>query len=95
MSVVEAAPARNEDTADGGDGDETEYEEGLGCDTCGQDYGVIDRDEFKDLLAAAGADGADMAKLFNQMDKDGDGELTKEEIAALQDVRRNKFKAKN
>ena len=55
--------------------------------------GTIDVNEFKDLLTATGASG-DVAKLFAQIDKDGDGNLTADEIALLQD-RNRKFKAAN
>ena len=55
--------------------------------------GTIDIAEFKTLLAAAGS-GADVNKLFAKYDKDGDGELTAEEIQAIQDANR-KVKAIN
>ena len=59
--------------------------------------GTIDRSEFSDLLAASGvaANGSDMAALFAEADKDGDGELTVDEIKTLGDRNRNKFKAQN
>ena len=57
--------------------------------------GTIDRSEFSSLVAQSGAKGADLDKLFAQIDKDGDGELTAEEIALLQDINRNKVKAAN
>ena len=53
--------------------------------------GTIDKEEWKDLLAAAGAEGlsADMqARLFAQADKDGDGQLDFNEIKALGDQRK-------
>ena len=53
--------------------------------------GTIDVDEFKVMLEKAGA-GVDVAKLFAQIDKDGDGELTAEEMQMLQD-RNRRFKA--
>ena len=56
--------------------------------------GKINVNEFKDLLAAAGAN-ADVAKLFAELDKDGDGDLTAEEIAILQERNRNKVKARS
>ena len=44
--------------------------------------GLIDADEFKKLLAAAGSR-SNAEALFNAMDKDGDGVLTADEIKAL------------
>lgn len=49
--------------------------------------GTIDKSEFGALLAASGED-KDMMELFHEMDKDGDGELTSEEIKALQERKR-------
>ena len=48
--------------------------------------GTIDKSEFGALVQASGGigDGADMMALFAEMDKDGDGELTADEIEALQ-----------
>ena len=59
--------------------------------------GTIDKSEFGDLLAQSGitAGGNDMAALFAEADKDGDGELTVDEIKTLGDRNRNKFKAQN
>ena len=45
--------------------------------------GLIDKDEFKDLLAASGYKGAAAAALFASIDKDGDGTLTEAEIKLL------------
>ena len=46
--------------------------------------GLIDANEFKSLLTAAGAGtGVNASILFDQMDSDGDGVLTEEEIKAL------------
>ena len=59
--------------------------------------GTIDREEWADLLKAAGAGGlsADaQAKLFAQVDKDGDGQLDWDEIKALSENRK-KDKASN
>lgn len=52
--------------------------------------GTIDKSEFGALLAAAGEEGdtSDMMALFAEMDKDGDGELTQDEIKALQERKR-------
>ena len=52
--------------------------------------GTIDKSEFGALLAAAGeaGDTSDMMALFAEMDKDGDGELTQDEIKALQERKR-------
>jgi hypothetical protein len=49
--------------------------------------GTIDKSEFGALLAASGGLGkeADVNSLFAEMDKDGDGELTEEEIKALKE----------
>ena len=55
--------------------------------------GLIDKEEFKNLLANSGAMNADAAMLFSMADKDGDGELTQLELQALADAQRNKFKA--
>ena len=55
--------------------------------------GTIDYAEFKELLANSGGATADMAALYAKLDKDGDGELTQQEIAALLDAKRNHFKA--
>ena len=55
--------------------------------------GLIDQDEFQSLLEAAGAMGLtiDQAKkLFAQADKDGDGELTMEELKTLGAPKREK-----
>jgi hypothetical protein len=57
--------------------------------------GTIDKEEFKELLAASGGAGANAAALFAQIDADGDGELTEEELRALADSNRGKFKAQN
>ena len=57
--------------------------------------GTIDRSEFAGLLAQAGGASANIEALFAQMDKDGDGELTAEEIAMLQEIQRGKVKASN
>ena len=54
--------------------------------------GLIDKDEFKTLLADAGAAGADASALFNAMDVDGDGVLTEAEIKALGQDRDNRSK---
>ena len=56
--------------------------------------GTIDRQEFSALIKASGADGANLNQLFAQMDKDGDGELTAEEIATLQEASRIPFPRK-
>jgi len=56
--------------------------------------GVTNRDEFKNLLKAAGGGGADANILFEQMDADGDGFLTEEETKALgQDAQRKARRA--
>ena len=57
--------------------------------------GTIDVSEFKDLVAQSGARVSDIGALFAQIDKDGDGELTEEELRKLGDARRNYFKASN
>ena len=59
--------------------------------------GTIDKSEFGDLLAQSGvtAGSNDLAALFAEADKDGDGELTVDEIKSLGDRNRNKFKAQN
>ena len=44
--------------------------------------GLINQEEFKDLLKAAGS-GSDASLLFAQMDADGDGVLDEAEIRAL------------
>ena len=46
-------------------------------------------------MAASGGAGANAAALFAQIDADGDGELTEEELRALADSNRGKFKAQN
>lgn len=45
--------------------------------------GLIDQDEFKALLAAAGYKGGAANAIFAQMDADGDGTLTEAEIKVL------------
>ena len=52
--------------------------------------GTIDKQEFAVLLEAAGGkdNAADMALLFANADKDGDGELTAEEIATLTELKK-------
>ena len=55
--------------------------------------GTIDASEFKDLLMRSGHR-ANAAKLFAQLDKDGDGSLTRLELDNLLDVRRNQLKAR-
>ena len=50
--------------------------------------GTIDKAEFGALVAAAGEGGKDMMDLFTEMDVDGDGELTSDEIKALQERKR-------
>ena len=56
--------------------------------------GLIDANEFKDLMAAAGAIG-DSGRIFAEIDKDGDGVLTADEVRLLAERNRNKFKAQN
>ena len=55
--------------------------------------GLIDKNEFANLLANSGAKNADAALLFSMADKDGDGELTQAELQALAEAQRSKFKA--
>jgi hypothetical protein len=56
--------------------------------------GTIDKNEFGQLLAASGveANSADMQSmlLFSEADKDGDGELTLEELKRLVDYKAQK-----
>ena len=52
--------------------------------------GTIDKDEFQQLVALAGAQGL----TFEMVDKDGDGEITEEELQKLQDTQRGKVKAR-
>ena len=56
--------------------------------------GTIDKNEFGKLLAASGveANSADMQSmlLFSEADKDGDGELTLEELKRLVDYKAQK-----
>ena len=58
--------------------------------------GLINKEEFKQLLAQAGAKGvseSDIAKLFAKADADGDGELTAAELKALTELGRGKLHA--
>ena len=53
--------------------------------------GTIDKSEFAELLKMAGGDSQnaqEMATLFAAIDKDGDGELTEEEIAKLSEFKK-------
>ena len=45
--------------------------------------GTIDKAEFEALVASAGEEGQRLMELFNEVDKDGDGELTSEEIKGI------------
>ena len=45
--------------------------------------GLINAQEFRDLLDASGYTGAGAAALFSQIDADGDGQLTEAEIKML------------
>ena len=52
--------------------------------------GTIDKDEFKQLVEIAGAQGL----TFEMVDRDGDGEITAEELQKMQDLNRGKVKAR-
>ena len=58
--------------------------------------GTIDKDEFAQLMKSAGGgatNAQDMALLFAQVDADGDGELTEEEINQLDEMKKLHEKA--